>query len=85
MRFEIHSHSMYSNLRLIDAICKPHDLITTAAELGLCGITLTDHEALSGHIEFYNAYQSLKKDNKLPEDFIFYDYNRHWLNTIQTI
>ena len=55
MRFETHSHSMYSNIRLIDCINKPEDLIKKAAELGLAGITLTDHESLSGHIDWLNA------------------------------
>ena len=31
--FGIHNHTMYSNLRLIDAINKPDDLINKAIEL----------------------------------------------------
>ena len=52
MRFETHSHSHYSNIRLIDSICKPKDLILTAFQLGYSGITITDHEALCGHVEW---------------------------------
>lgn len=70
MRFEIHSHSMYSNIRLIDCINKPEDLIRKAAELGLAGITLTDHESLSGHVDWLNSEKKLKKDGVIPSDFV---------------
>ena len=55
-RFEVHSHTHYSNLRLLDAINKPKDLIKRAIELGLKGIAITDHEVLSSHPEI-NFYQ----------------------------
>lgn len=55
-RFEIHSHTWYSNLRLIDSINNPIKLVDRAIELGLCGIAITDHEALCGHIKL-NEYQ----------------------------
>lgn len=47
-RFEVHSHSEYSNLRLLDCINKIPKLIDRAIELNLSGIALTDHECLSG-------------------------------------
>lgn len=50
-RFEVHSHSEYSNIRLLDCINKVTDLIDRAVEIGLSGIALTDHECLSGHPE----------------------------------
>ncbi len=50
-RFEVHSHSEYSNLRLLDCINKIPKLIDRAVELNLSGIALTDHECLSGHPE----------------------------------
>ena len=46
-RFEIHCHSDASNTRLLDAICRVEDLIDRAIEIGLSGISLTDHECLS--------------------------------------
>ena len=49
--FNCHNHTMYSNLRLLDCIIKPKDLIDRAIELGLSGIAITDHEALSAHME----------------------------------
>lgn len=56
-RFEPHSHTMYSNIRLLDAINDPKELVRRAANLGLSGIAITDHECLSSHIEM-NIYQS---------------------------
>ena len=55
-RFEVHSHTEYSNLRLLDCINKPKNLINRAIELGLCGIAITDHEVLSSHAQI-NIYQ----------------------------
>lgn len=55
-RFEVHSHTHYSNLRLLDCINRPKDLVNRAIELGLNGIAITDHECLSGHMEL-NMYQ----------------------------
>ena len=46
-RFEPHSHTHYSNVRLLDSINKPKELIDRAIELGLAGIAITDHEILS--------------------------------------
>lgn len=70
MRFETHVHSHYSNIRLIDSICKPKDLILTAYQLGYSGITLTDHEALCGHVEWLELEKELKEAEKIPQDFV---------------
>ena len=51
MRFEVHSHTHYSNIRLLDSINRPEKLIQRAQYIGLAGIAITDHEALSSHIE----------------------------------
>ncbi len=55
-RFEPHSHTHYSNFRLVDSINRPKDLVNRAIELGLCGIAITDHETVAGHMEL-NLYQ----------------------------
>ena len=47
-RFEIHVHSEFSNLRLLDSINKIKDITDRAIEIGLSGYCLTDHECLSG-------------------------------------
>ena len=50
-RLEIHSHTEYSNIRLLDAINRPKDLINRAIDIGLSGICITDHETLSAHMK----------------------------------
>lgn len=64
-RFEPHSHTEYSNLRLLDCINHPKDLINRAINLGLSGIAITDHECLSVHMEV-NMYQDAIKE-KYPD------------------
>lgn len=68
-RMETHAHSMYSNIRLLDSINRPKDLILTAYELGLIGICLTDHECLCGAVEWLQLEQQLKQENKIPKNF----------------
>ena len=65
--FNIHNHTMYSNIRLLDCINRPKDLIDKAIELGLSGIAITDHECLSGHMEVNQYAQKIKE--KYP-DFV---------------
>ena len=61
--FNCHTHTMYSNLRLVDSINKPEDLINKAIELGLSGIAITDHECLSAHIEVEKHMKDVKKEH----------------------
>lgn len=68
-RFDTHSHSEYSNIRLIDSICKIPDMIKTAAKLGMHGLALTDHECLSGHLKWLQTEKKLKASGAIPEDF----------------
>ena len=55
----LHNHTMYSNLRLLDAINKPEMLVKRAFELGAKGIAITEHECLSSHVKALNAYKDL--------------------------
>ena len=48
--FDVHEHTEYSNIRLIDCINHPKNLIDRAIELGLAGCSITDHEALCSHM-----------------------------------
>lgn len=64
-RFELHTHSRYSNIRLLDALATPKQIVDRAIELGLKGICLTDHECLSGHVKM-NKY-SLEKAKENPD------------------
>lgn len=68
-RFDNHSHSEYSNIRLIDSINKIPDMIKTAYQLGMKGLALTDHECLCGHLKWLQAEEQLKKDGIISQDF----------------
>ena len=63
MRFEVHSHTHYSNIRLLDSINRPEKLIQRAQDIGLAGIAITDHEALSSHIEVNMIAKKIKETN----------------------
>lgn len=65
-RFEIHAHTMYSNIRLLDSINKPEDLINRAIKLGLSGICITDHDCISSHVK---VNQMAKKLQETHPDF----------------
>jgi DNA polymerase-3 subunit alpha len=54
---------MYSNIRLLDCINRPVDLINKAIELGLSGIAITDHECLSAHMEVNQYVKKLREHN----------------------
>ena len=62
-RFEIHVHSEFSNLRLLDSINKIKDITDRAIEIGLSGYCLTDHECLSGAPQANFYAQEILKDH----------------------
>ena len=62
-RFEVHSHTHYSNITLLDSINKPESLIRRAQEIGLLGISITDHECLSSSIEINILAKKLREAN----------------------
>ena len=68
-RFETHSHTHFSNIRLIDAINKPKELILTAYKKGYSGIAITDHEFVGNFIYVLDAEKELKETGEIPEDF----------------
>lgn len=59
--FNCHAHTMYSNIRLLDCINRPKDLIYKAKELGLSGICITDHECLSAHVSVNKIAEEMQK------------------------
>lgn len=65
----LHNHTEYSNLRLLDCINKAEDLIQYAYDIGLKGVAITDHEALSAHIKALKFYNQKCKDNEAWKDF----------------
>ena len=62
-RFEVHSHTMYSNIRLLDCINRPENLIARAEKIGLAGIAITDHECLSGSIKINKIAKEMQEKN----------------------
>ena len=58
-RFECHSHTHYSNIRLLDCINRPKQLVEYAQEIDLKGICITDHESLGAHVELDKIQQEL--------------------------
>src|SRR5712691_447468 len=53
MRYvELHAHSAYS---FLDGASQPEELAVRAAELGYEALALTDHDGLSGSLEFAQA------------------------------
>lgn len=48
----LHTHTHYS---LLDGLSKPHELVKIAKELGMPSIAITDHGAMYGVIDFYQA------------------------------
>lgn len=59
--FGLHNHTEYSNIRLLDCINHPKDLILKAKELGLNGICITDHECLSAHVSVNKIATEMQK------------------------
>ena len=64
-RMECHCHTHYSNIRMLDSINTPKRLIDKAIELDLAGLCCTDHESLSGHVDFdqLRDYAKSKKED----------------------
>ena len=65
----LHNHTEYSNLRLLDCINKVEDIIQYAHDIGLKGMAITDHEALSAHIKALRFYKQKKKDDESWNNF----------------
>ncbi len=62
MRYDNHNHTRYSNLRLRDALPTPEALIDKAIELGLAGISISEHECVSSHVKANKYYQEVIKE-----------------------
>ena len=62
-RFEPHAHTDFSNLRLLDCINTVERLVDRAVELGLSGIAITDHEAVSAHVRANQYHQKILKEH----------------------
>ena len=64
MFFNNHNHTEYSNAScgFPDVINRVPDLIQRAYDLGLQGVTITDHESLSAHIQALKYYNKMTKE-----------------------
>jgi len=67
----LHNHSDFSNIRLLDSINKPKELIDRAIELGFNGIAITDHEHLGALPEGLWYVEELQKENESLRNFKF--------------
>ena len=58
-----HNHTEYSNalLGFPDVICRVNNLIQKAYDIGLDGITITEHEGISSHIKALKYYNNMEK------------------------
>ena len=63
--FNIHNHTdlgTNSALGFPDTICRVPDLIQRAYDYGLSGISISDHESISAHIQALKYYNSMARD-----------------------
>ncbi len=56
-----HNHTEISNFRMKDCIIRVEQLIDYSIMMGYKGVAMTDHEAISGHIDFMNRFDFLVK------------------------
>ena len=61
--YSFHNHTYASNIRFLDSINKPKDMIDKAIKLGFSGIAFTDHEALSAAVEIIKERDRIKETN----------------------
>lgn len=63
-RIELHAHSDYSNsaLGFTDSVNKVEDLIQHSYDFGLMGISITDHESISGHVVAEKYFNKMEKN-----------------------
>lgn len=68
-----HGHTEMSNFRNKDCIIRVEDYIDKAIDYGMNGCSITDHEALTGHVQFLQRYLFLKKLRKKYEEYLVED------------
>jgi len=65
----IHNHTEYSNIRLLDSINKTEDLIDQAVKNNYKGVAITDHESVSAHIKAIQHVKRQREKQAIPDDF----------------
>ena len=68
----LHSHTWASNMRFLDSINRPENLIDKALHLGFDGIAFTDHESLSAAITVLHKRDEIEKEH--PDFKIIFSY-----------
>lgn len=61
--FSLHSHTYASNVRFLDSINRPNEMINKAIRLGFGGIAFTDHECLSAAVSILQIRDKIKKEH----------------------
>ena len=60
----LHNHTAYgSNIRFLDSINRPDEMINRAIELGYKGMAFTEHECLSSAVTILKARDKIQKDH----------------------
>jgi len=60
----LHTHTDYSNIRMLDSINQLPLLFERCRELNMTGVAITDHESLSGHIKAIQHINGLRQKYK---------------------
>lgn len=63
MFVSLHNHTFASNIRFLDSINRPEDMINRALELGFSGLAFTDHESLSAAIDILKARDKIQEQH----------------------
>lgn len=59
----LHNHCYSSNLRFLDSINRPEDMVNRALELGITGMAFTDHESLSAAVTILKLRDEIQKEH----------------------
>ena len=72
----LHNHTYASNIRMLDSINRPKDMVKRAIELGITGMAFTDHECLSAAVSVLKIRDAIKEEHP---DFKFIFGNEIYL------
>lgn len=73
-----------SNLRMLDCISRVQAIVDRAIDLNYCGISVTDHESITAHIEYMGIIKKYKEKGILPQNFkIAYGNEIYLVNDIE--
>lgn len=72
----LHNHDYTSNIRMLDSINRPEDMVNRAIELGISGMAFTNHESLSSAVTILKVRDKIKETHP---DFKFIFGNEIYL------